>query len=96
MAFFAAKSNRSVHEDLRWMTAMAQADDPAAPRSPKIRTRLHTLGAILCAVGVFAGVGNDAQSAIGERGDAGSGTETSGDVGAGNGGRRGDWAAFYV
>ena len=57
MAFFAAKPNRSVHEDLRWMAMLAQADDPAAPRSSKIRTRLHTMGAILCAVGVFAGVG---------------------------------------
>ena len=57
MAFFLARPKRSVHEDLQIMAAMAQGEIPAAPRSPKIRTRLHTLGAILGAVGVFVGIG---------------------------------------
>ncbi len=39
------------------MAGEAQAEDSAAPRSPRIRRRLHTLGAVLCAVAVFVGIG---------------------------------------
>ena len=57
MAFFLARPNRSVHEDLQLMAGQAQGENPAAPRSPKVKKRLHTLGAILGAFGVFVGIG---------------------------------------